>query len=60
MNQQEQEERDFTITTAAEWDRDEALDIGFHHPERAWILTGRDVWHRNPYYVGPPQPHPEE
>lgn len=28
--------------------------------EAAWWLSDRDVWYPNPYYVGAPQPHPEE
>lgn len=41
-------------------DRNEALARGQDNPDRAWVLTGADVWHRNPYYQGPPVPHPEE
>lgn len=33
--------------------------FGAENPEKAWILTGWDTWETNPYYVGPPQPHPE-
>jgi len=42
--------------------REYARNVGFedHHVKRAWILTDFDVWVRNPYYSGPPQPHPEE
>jgi len=42
-----------------EWDNAEAMQIGEENPERAWVLTDRDVWHPNPYYKGPPVPHPE-
>lgn len=33
--------------------------IGEQRPEKAWILTDQDVWLQNPYYKGPPVPHPE-
>lgn len=55
-----EEELNFTYTTDAEWDRAEARELGEHYPERAWVCTGRDVWHANPYYTGPAVPHPEE
>lgn len=53
-------EEDFHYSTDAEWDRAEAMEIGAAHPDRAWVCTGRDVWHKNPYYTGPEVPHPEE
>lgn len=55
----EQEEREFTITTDAEWDRAEAYEKGELRPDLAWICTNRDAWHPNPFYQGPPVPHPE-
>lgn len=60
MHPQEQEERDFTITSAAEWDREDARERGFRQQDQQWILSDRDVWHRNPYYRGPEQRHPED
>lgn len=60
MNIQEQEERDFHHSSASEWDSAEAREIGSKNPQQAWILTDRDVWHPNPYYTGPKQPHPED
>ncbi len=59
LNPAEQEERDFTYATPGDWDREEARELGQLHPEQCWILTDRDVWHRNPNYTGPDQPHPE-
>jgi len=59
MNIQEQEERDFVVATDADWDRAEASEIGAQNSTQAWILTDRDVWHPNPYYVGEIVPHPE-
>ena len=47
-------------STEAEWDRAESREIGAAHPERAWVSTDRDVWHRNPFYSGPEVPHPED
>lgn len=49
-----------TPTSAAEWDQFEARDIGSERPEQPWILSDRDVWYRNPHYVGPDTPHPEQ
>lgn len=40
-------------------DLDDALDRGARDTDRAWVLSDRDVWHANPFYVGPPVPHPE-
>lgn len=53
------EEMNFTHTSLEQWDAEEARAIGEAHPERAWVLTDRDVWHPNPYYTGPKVPHPE-
>lgn len=57
---QEQEERDFTISSIAECDQAYARELGARDTERAWILSDRDVWYRNPFYTGPAQPHPED
>ena len=57
---QEREERDFVVATDTDLDRADARQSGQEHPERAWVLTDRDVWHRNPFYNGPAQPHPED
>mgnify|MGYP003628077748 FL=1 len=32
---------------------------GERYPERAWLLSSADTWHKNPYYKGEPKPHPE-
>ncbi len=56
----EQEERDFVYATDGDWDREEARELGQLHPEKCWILTDRDAWHRNPNFVGPTEPHPED
>lgn len=57
---QEQEHYDFTYTTESGWDKAEAWERGESNPDVAWICTDRDVWHKNPFYVGPPVPHPED
>lgn len=40
--------------------REYARNVGMDNPDRAWILTDWDTWERNPFYQGPPVPHPEE
>ena len=50
----------FTYSSDTEWDRAEAYELGAADPTRAWICTDRDVWHPNPFYRGPPVPHPED
>jgi hypothetical protein len=41
-------------------DREYALNVGRDRPDLAWILSDRDVWYKNPFYSGPPQPYPED
>ena len=55
-----EEHNDFHYATAQEWDNAEASELGAANPDQAWVLTDRDVWHANPYYVGPEVPHPED
>lgn len=59
-NIQEQEEADFVVATDADWDRAEARDLGERNAEVEWVLTDRDVWHKNPFYTGEPGRHPED
>jgi len=47
-------------TTVEMADREVARYMGAEDPERPWILTDRDVWYPNPFYVGPPVPHSED
>lgn len=49
-----------SIATMTEADRDYAYGLGTDRPDCAWILSDRDVWYKNPYYKGPPEPHPED
>ncbi len=37
-----------------------ARNVGAEFPDRPWILTPMDTWERNPFYRGPPAPHPED
>lgn len=55
----EEEHAEFHYSSLAELDAEEARIYGEANPDRAWILTGADVWHANPYYKGPEVPHPE-
>ena len=48
------------MATPAEADREYATNVGAMNPQRAWILSDRDVWYHNPYYSGPPVPHPND
>lgn len=50
----------FIYATDADWDREAARERGREDPSSAWILTDRDVWHKNPFYTGPEQRHPED
>jgi len=54
------EHLDFHYTSDTEWDNAEAYERGAASPEVAWICTNRDVWHKNPHYVGPAVRHPED
>ena len=33
---------------------------GSEHPDRAWILSDYDTWHKNPFYQGAERRHPED
>ena len=60
MNIQQIEELEFDYATPADWDNAEARELGELHPDQAWVLTDRDVWHKNPNYKGPEEPYPED
>jgi len=51
---------DTHLATVGEADAEYAHNVGREHPERAWILSDRDVWYPNPAYRGPAVPHPED
>src|SRR4051812_7124568 len=47
------------LATPAEAVAEFACNAGGEYPDRAWLLHDFDVWVKNPFYVGPPVPHPE-
>lgn len=56
-----QEDRDFHYSSDAELDREDACERGSHSPDQEWVLSDRDVWHKNPYFTGTPSGrHPED
>lgn len=59
MHPDDQRAEESGYQSMAEADRSTASHIGYKHPERAWILSDRDVWYRNPFYKGPAVPHPD-
>lgn len=56
--EQMKEEQDYHHSTLAEWDRNEAAELGSARKDLAWIITGSDTVHANPHYQGPAVPHP--
>ena len=40
--------------------RDYVLVTGRERPASQWISSPVDTWHKNPFYGGPDQPHPED
>lgn len=48
------------LATHADAEREYAENAGRDNRNRAWILTPYDTWKANPFYVGPPVPHPED
>lgn len=55
-----EEHEAYHYATDAELDQEEARAIGEARPDTAWVCTGRDVWHVNPFYEGPEVAHPED
>lgn len=53
------EDDDF-LATSTDAVREYAENVGRENRDRAWILSPYDTWERNPFYEGPPQPHPED
>lgn len=49
-----------SLATMTEAVREYAFNVGSDRPDVAWILSPYDTWERNPFYVGPKQPHPED
>jgi hypothetical protein len=48
------------MSREADADREWATEVGRANPDRAWILSDRDVWYANPFYRGPAVRHPED
>lgn len=48
------------MSIQSEADQQYAFEAGRERRDSAWILSDRDVWYRNPFYRGPPQPHPDD
>ena len=53
------------LATMAEAATEYAINVGRDLAEsgdttRAWVLSPYDTWESNPFYVGPPVPHPED
>ena len=46
----------FMQEAVREWVR----NVGYDRPDQPWILSDYDSWEKNPFYRGPPVPHPEE
>ncbi len=46
--------------TQAEGYRELVNNMGQDKPDQQWILTPYGTWEKNPCYVGPDQPHPED
>ena len=40
--------------------RQYTYEVGSQLTNQAWILSPYDTWEKNPFYIGEPQPHPEE
>ena len=57
--QQILEDEEGRYPSEAEADAEYAREVGRDNPQRAWILSDRDVWYPNPFYTGPARPHPE-
>jgi hypothetical protein len=53
------EERESRLASPSEAVAEFGRNAGMDNPNRAWLLHDWDVWVANPYYVGPPVPHPE-
>jgi len=50
---------EYRLATMAQADTEYATNVGSQNREKPWILSDLDVWHQNPFYKGPPVPHPE-
>jgi hypothetical protein len=51
---------DDVLATPSDAVREYVRYVGSTRQDSAWILSQYDTWELNPYYSGPPQPHPED
>jgi hypothetical protein len=40
--------------------REWTYNVGADRPDQAWLCSNYDTWEKNPHYVGPEEPHPED
>lgn len=48
------------MATQLDADREYVNWVGGEDTTTCWILSDRDVWYKNPHFVGPEEPHPED
>jgi hypothetical protein len=51
---------DDVLATPSDAVREYVRYVGSTRQDSPWILSQYDSWEPNPYYSGPPQPHPED
>lgn len=58
--EEQRDEAETPLATHRDAQLEYTRNVGFEFQDRAWICTDYDIWERNPFYVGPPVPHPED
>jgi len=48
------------IANGSESLREFAFNAGMDNPTHCWLLDGRDVWVKNPFFEGKEEAHPED
>ena len=48
------------LATESEAEQEWVIVVGAQNTDQAWILSPRDVWYKNPFYLGPRRNHPED
>ena len=51
---------DDRVATMAEAAQEYVWNVGAEMRDVEWISSPYDSWHKNPFYDGPPGPHPED
>lgn len=59
MNQMHPDDRDH-LATPGEALQEFGFNAGMDNTDKPWLLSDWDVWVKNPFYSGPPAPHPED